>query len=748
VLAPTRIAFAAAFASTLALAASPGSAQRLIMIDPGHGGSDPGAVGCGLREAPNALDVSKRLERLLEDAGLRVRLTRSNDSYVSLDGRTTMANSAGADRFVSIHINAHTSSATGTETFMYTSGSANSRDLRDRIQRQMIRAWMLTDRGGKTAGFYVLRYTSMPATLSELGFISRCSPDAELIGDPDARQEAAEAHYIAIMGHLGLDTTLPTDEGTLRGVVYEDTGLGEEDTSVRLAGAQVTIAETGVTAEASAEMAEFSFMLPPDAYTVQVTLEGYEPAERTCTLEGAETVCSVGLVVVAAEVDAGVTPEFPDGGPSGIEGPPPPPTTMDRAAAAGGCSTTSTPASSAAWWLALLGLALLRRRVSSGTGVEETTVARRPLPDPGSLFPRGLSPRKRGRPLRAIAVLAIVVLAGCDHSVDPARRAEALGGALDEPAGGEPAPTSGSEAVGAATVEAFASLADDRIAMHEELGAALLSPDGERVAVTLPGHVGLRIVELATGAEVAISQAERAGWLPVWRDDGRAIAYRAAGQSGSAVPLHATDLSGRPLLPFARAELPHFVEREHGIVRIDARGERTVSRAATGERFTAPVRSPDGAHVVFLGVSTGLYVHRVRDGRTVALGPGAQPAFSADGQWLVFARSADDGHRITASDLYLTYLDHDAYPTGRLTDTPDRLERSPSLDATASRLAYLDESDESLHVAALVLDDSTALDAPARPADPASPHFHRTDAPTHEHPHVPDADPWHVTLGH
>jgi hypothetical protein len=232
----------------------------------------------------------------------------------------------------------------------------------------------------------------------------------------------------------------------------------------------------------------------------------------------------------------------------------------------------------------------------------------------------------------------------------------------------------------------------------------------------------------------------------VWRDDSLAIGYRADGQSGSAVPMHAVTVDGASIAPFVEFFGAHFVERDERIVRIDDGGRaRVVSPEIDGERFIAPVRSPDGRHVVFLGLSTGLYVHRVRDGRTSALGRGAFPSFSADGRFLVFSRTEDDGHSLTAGELFLTYLDHDAMPTGALTSTPDRIEVSPSLDATATRIAYIDERTSELHLAALELTDTSALDDPA--AQPA-PHLHQAGTPTHAHPHVPADDLWHVTLGH
>jgi len=175
-----------------------------ICIDPGHGGSDPGAVGQGYEEADITLDVALRLRNLLNaDSGRwTVLMTRTTDVDVSLSGRCTMCNNWPGDRFISIHCNSFSSSsAQGTETFSYQEGTTAAK-MRDSIQSEMIKAWGLTNRGSKTADFYVLRNTNMPAALSEMGFIS--SPvDIVKLRDPNARQQIAAAHMYALRRHYG-----------------------------------------------------------------------------------------------------------------------------------------------------------------------------------------------------------------------------------------------------------------------------------------------------------------------------------------------------------------------------------------------------------------------------------------------------------------------------------------------------------------------------------------------------------------
>ncbi len=165
---------------------------QIICIDAGHGGSDPGAVGNGLQEKNINLDVAKRLARLLSNDGYDARLVRSNDSAVSLSGRTSYANRIGAKYFISIHCNAFNKSARGTETFAYTQGSSKSFGLRNSVHPEIVRAMSTVDRGVKTANFYVIKHTNMPAILCELAFIDY-PKDAAKLGDSFYRDKCAQA---------------------------------------------------------------------------------------------------------------------------------------------------------------------------------------------------------------------------------------------------------------------------------------------------------------------------------------------------------------------------------------------------------------------------------------------------------------------------------------------------------------------------------------------------------------------------
>ncbi|NPC92691.1 N-acetylmuramoyl-L-alanine amidase [Bacillus sp. WMMC1349] len=142
-----------------------------IFIDPGHGGIDPGAVGNGLQEKNLALDIALALESLLlkEYENVLVQLSRRNDETVSLMQRTETANNWKADFFLSIHVNA--GGGSGFESYIFPDVGSPTTTYQDIIHEEILKAVEFPDRGQKTADFYVLRETIMPALLTENGFV-------------------------------------------------------------------------------------------------------------------------------------------------------------------------------------------------------------------------------------------------------------------------------------------------------------------------------------------------------------------------------------------------------------------------------------------------------------------------------------------------------------------------------------------------------------------------------------------------
>lgn len=141
-----------------------------IVLDPGHGGVDVGAVGAeGQYESNINLLVARRLRLALKDKH-EVTLTRNSNVAVSLGERCRIANSANADLFISIHCNSAVNrDAHGVETFKYPTSKSR---LANNIQDELIKATGAKNRGVKTSQFYVLKHTKMPAVLVEIGFLS------------------------------------------------------------------------------------------------------------------------------------------------------------------------------------------------------------------------------------------------------------------------------------------------------------------------------------------------------------------------------------------------------------------------------------------------------------------------------------------------------------------------------------------------------------------------------------------------
>lgn len=189
----------------------------IICIDPGHidSGADAGAEGNGLREQDLTLDIALSLKPLLEYNGFAVILTRE-DGFVngphqtvkqSLQARCDIANNAGADIFLSIHINA--GGGTGTEVYALPGGQAEK--LAGILLYYLIQTANWANRGVKTnRNFYVLVNTNIPAVLTENGFIDNPS-DAAKLSDPGFRKSLARAHAKGISDFYGVEYRDPVN---------------------------------------------------------------------------------------------------------------------------------------------------------------------------------------------------------------------------------------------------------------------------------------------------------------------------------------------------------------------------------------------------------------------------------------------------------------------------------------------------------------------------------------------------------
>ncbi len=175
--------------------------RLVVVIDPGHGGSDPGAIGLGgLRETDVVLDISLKLAQILEQNGIQVIMTRQDERTIDLEPRTQLANRVNADLFISVHANAVDGGRTevnGVETYYYQSGNL----LAQYIQNSILQNFTMNNRGVKQARFYVLRNTQMPAVLVEVGFVTG-SYDSRILANSDERTRMAEAIARGILQYV------------------------------------------------------------------------------------------------------------------------------------------------------------------------------------------------------------------------------------------------------------------------------------------------------------------------------------------------------------------------------------------------------------------------------------------------------------------------------------------------------------------------------------------------------------------
>ena len=165
-----------------------GLAGKVIVLDPGHGGTDPGALGDDNKEKDLTLSTAKKLKAKLEAAGAKVLMTRTGDTYPSLSERVAFSKKNKADVFISIHYNAGSSSANGIDTFYWTTHE-NEKELATHVQKEVIESTGLRSRGVKTGNFHVIRENNTQAILIELGFIS--NPDEEKIIETSSFQNKA-----------------------------------------------------------------------------------------------------------------------------------------------------------------------------------------------------------------------------------------------------------------------------------------------------------------------------------------------------------------------------------------------------------------------------------------------------------------------------------------------------------------------------------------------------------------------------
>lgn len=179
-------------------------ASQTLVIDPGHGGHDPGKVGFKVKEKEVVLDTALRLKKLLAKTPVNVEYTRETDIYISPNQRPVLAKKVKGTQFVSIHANA--GGGTGSETYYYGKAKATNPHVKDSqllaqsIQKRIVVALDTKDRGDKHGNFAVLRENNMPAALVELAFLDT-KADNDKLNSPIYRQKAAEGIYLGVLDY-------------------------------------------------------------------------------------------------------------------------------------------------------------------------------------------------------------------------------------------------------------------------------------------------------------------------------------------------------------------------------------------------------------------------------------------------------------------------------------------------------------------------------------------------------------------
>ncbi len=206
---------------------APSRMPRLVVLDPGHGGKDTGTISPkGIKEKDVVLDIAYRVKKMLEANNIRVKMTRTGDTYPQLDARSTYAYKVGADLFISIHANAAgTPSASGVETFVTSVAGHQSTNqygqggdtfafknntcdalnsvLGFSIHSNVVKMSKRDDRGLRRARYSVLKHTRCPAALVECGFLSNPAEEA-LLGTSSYRENTARGISNGVLGYFTL----------------------------------------------------------------------------------------------------------------------------------------------------------------------------------------------------------------------------------------------------------------------------------------------------------------------------------------------------------------------------------------------------------------------------------------------------------------------------------------------------------------------------------------------------------------
>ncbi|NJD04797.1 MAG: N-acetylmuramoyl-L-alanine amidase [Ruminiclostridium sp.] len=182
--------------------------DKLVVIDPGHGGSDTGAFYAGISEKDLNLKIAMKVNDILKSYGINTYMTRTDDTYIPLHERAGIANNLNAALFLSVHNNSYNTSEYGTETLSYP--TAASRQFAGIVQKTLVNALGTKNRGIiDRPNLVVLYETKMPAVIAEIAFITNTG-DRKKLQDEQFMDKAAAALADSVLE--ALDTILIPQE--------------------------------------------------------------------------------------------------------------------------------------------------------------------------------------------------------------------------------------------------------------------------------------------------------------------------------------------------------------------------------------------------------------------------------------------------------------------------------------------------------------------------------------------------------
>ena len=203
--------------------------SKIICIDAGHGGKDPGAVGDGVIEKNVALKTALAVGELLKKQGFEVVYTRISDVFVNLNERCRIANAKNADLFISVHVNSATNTdAKGTETLCY-----SKNEFAYIVQKGLISALKINDRGLKERkDLAVLNGTKMTAVLLELGFLSNAD-EAKMFKKESFYSNVANAVVKSVCSYFDVGVKVEEKKEDMEMVEGVVMGIGGVDKEVK-----------------------------------------------------------------------------------------------------------------------------------------------------------------------------------------------------------------------------------------------------------------------------------------------------------------------------------------------------------------------------------------------------------------------------------------------------------------------------------------------------------------------------------